>query len=75
LFEFLGEPWDDAVLRFHENARQLAGESSAEQVSKPLYTSASGRWAKDLTGSNKTAVKAVAGDLLIELGYAADQDW
>jgi hypothetical protein len=76
LFEFLGEPWDDAILRFHENtARPLAQESSAEQVSKPLYTSASGRWMTDLKAADKAAVKAVAGELLIELGYAANKDW
>jgi hypothetical protein len=76
LFEFLGEPWDDAVLRFHENtSRSLAGESSAAQVSKPLYATASGRWAQDLKPADKAAVKAVAGDLLIELDYASDRNW
>jgi hypothetical protein len=76
LFAFLGEPWDEAVLRFHENtSRPLAGESSAAQVSRPLYTSASRRWLKDLEANDRAAVKAAAGDLLIELGYAADLDW
>lgn len=76
LFAFLGEPWDDAVLRFHETtSRSLANESSAEQVSKPLYTTASGRWAQDLKAADKAAVKAAAGDLLIDLGYAADKEW
>lgn len=76
LFAFLGEMWDDAVLRFHENtARPLGHESSAAQVSRPLYASAAGRWANDLKPADKAAVKAVAGDLLIELGYAADKSW
>jgi len=76
LFEFLGEPWDEAVLRFHANtARALANESSAAQVSKPLYTTAAGRWLHDLKPADKAAVKAVAGDLLIELGYATDKSW
>jgi hypothetical protein len=76
LLAFVGEPWDGAVLRFHENkARPLANESSAAQVSKPLYTSASGRWVKDLKAADKVAVKDVAGDLLIELGYASDKSW
>lgn len=75
LFSFLGEPWDPVVLRFHEQQRNLASESSAEQVSKELYTSATGRWQRDLSKVQKQAVKEAAGDLLIELGYAADRDW
>jgi hypothetical protein len=76
LFEFLGEPWDDAVLRFHEHkSRPLAGESSAAQVAKPLYTTAARRWAQDLDAAHKAVVKAAAGELLIELGYATDNDW
>ena len=76
LFAFVGEPWDGAVLRFHENkSRPLANESSAAQVAQPLYTSASGRWTQDLKPTDKEAVKLVAGDLLIELGYARDKDW
>lgn len=76
LFEFLGEAWDDSVLRFHERtSRSLANESSAEQVSKPLYDTAVGRWLADLKPVDKEAVKAVAGDWLIELGYAHDRNW
>ncbi len=75
LFAFLGEPWDPAVLDFHEQKRSLAGESSAEQVSKPLYAASVGRWKDNLDEAGKRAVKDVAGDLLIELGYATDLDW
>jgi tetratricopeptide (TPR) repeat protein len=75
LFAFLQEPWDPVVLRYHEQQRNLAGESSADQVSKKLYTTAIGRWQHDLRPEDEQAVKAVAGDLLIELGYASDHDW
>jgi hypothetical protein len=75
LFTFLDEPWDPAVLRYHEQGRNLAGESSASQVSRELYTSAVGRWQRDLNPKDKAAIKEVAGDLLIELGYARDNDW
>ncbi len=75
LFAFLGEPWDPAVLKFHEQERRLAGDSSAAQVTKALNTKALGRWKKDLKRKEKDAVKEVAGDLLIELGYAADHAW
>lgn len=75
LFTFLDEPWDPAVLQFHQQRRNLAGESSAEQVSKELYTSAVGRWQRDLKPEDKSAIKDVAGDLLVELGYSNDSDW
>ena len=75
LFASLGEPWDPTVLDFQDRDRNLAGESSAPQVSKPLYSASVGRWKKDLDPAGKRAVKEVAGDLLIELGYAADHDW
>jgi hypothetical protein len=75
LFAFLGEPWDPAVLRFHEKKRRLGDESSAAQVSAELNTNALGRWKKDLAPKDRLAVKEIAGDLLIELGYAANHDW
>ena len=75
LFAFLDEPWDPVVLDFHDQRRNLAGESSADQVSRPLYTASVGRWEKNLDEAGRQAVKEVAGDLLIELGYASDRDW
>jgi hypothetical protein len=75
LFAFIDEPWDPAVLQFHTQNRNLAGESSAEQVSRELYTSAVARWQRDLKPAHKSEIKEVAGDLLVELGYARDNDW
>jgi len=75
LFEFIDEPWDPAVLKFHEKKRNLAGESSASQVSKPLYKKAVARWESDLDEKDKPAIKEVAGGLLIDLGYTEDNNW
>jgi hypothetical protein len=75
LFRFLEEPWDPCVLEFHKQERRLGDESSASQVTRQLYTSAVGRWSQDMKPEHKSVVKEVAGDLLIELGYAADRDW
>jgi len=72
LFSFLGEPWDPAVLAYHQTERNLAGESSAEQVSKPLYSASIGRWQKDLCPADREAVMEAAGKLLVDLGYASD---
>ena len=43
LVEFLGLPWDERCLRFHENRRFVA-TASEQQVRKPVYRSSVGRW-------------------------------
>ena len=77
LFDFLGEPWTDAVLGFHANPRNTAGseESSADQIAKPLYAASVGRWRRDLAPADRQAVREVAGPLLMALGYCRDLDW
>lgn len=75
LFEFIGEPWDPAVMNYHQHEHSVAGESSAEQVSKPLYKTAARRWVRDLKAGDKDIVKSIAGELLIELEYAEDLNW
>jgi hypothetical protein len=75
LFEFLREPWSPGVLEFHAARRDLAGESSADQVSRGLYTHSVGRWQRDLSDRDRETVKRIAGDLLVELGYEEDLDW
>jgi hypothetical protein len=75
LFTYLREPWDPVVLNYHRQKRNLANESSASQVAKPLYKNALGRWEKDLNSADKNKIKAAAGNLLIDLGYAKSNDW
>lgn len=75
LFTALDEPWNPCVLEFHTKKRDLGEESSASQVSQKLYSSSVGRWKRDLADEDKKMVKEVAGDLLIELGYAKSNDW
>ena len=43
LIGFLGLPWDDEVLRFHESAAPSA-TASAVQVRRPIYASSVGKW-------------------------------
>jgi hypothetical protein len=43
LLGFVGLPWDDRCLKFHENTRRVA-TASAEQVRRPIYRSSAGRW-------------------------------
>ena len=72
LFQFIDEPWEQAVLEYYKKRRNLAGESSANQVSKQIYSSSVGRWASDLTTEQVDDVMDVAGDMLVDLGYIAD---
>jgi tetratricopeptide (TPR) repeat protein len=43
MVDFLGLPWDDACLRFHENERPVL-TASAAQVRRPIHASSVGRW-------------------------------
>ncbi len=43
--DFLGVPWDTAVLRFDEHARaKLVRSPTSSDVAKPVYKTARGRW-------------------------------
>ncbi|MBO6781785.1 MAG: sulfotransferase [Alphaproteobacteria bacterium] len=48
LLEFLGLPWDEAVLDYMENAQRRGriNTPSYNQVTEPIYTRASGRWTR-----------------------------
>jgi tetratricopeptide (TPR) repeat protein len=43
LLEFVGLPWDERCVRFHENPRAVTTASQA-QVRRPIYASSVGRW-------------------------------
>jgi tetratricopeptide (TPR) repeat protein len=43
LIAFLGLPWEDACLRFHEQ-KEAVGTASAVQVREPVHTRSIGRW-------------------------------
>lgn len=43
LISFLGLPWDEACLRFHETKRQVR-TASVNQVREPIYRDSKGRW-------------------------------
>jgi hypothetical protein len=43
ILEFLGLPWDEACLRFHETQRPVR-TASVNQVRQPLYATSVGRW-------------------------------
>lgn len=43
LLDFLGLPWNDACLRFHESPRAV-NTASFDQVRRPMHTGSVGRW-------------------------------
>jgi len=45
MIAFLGLPWDEACLRFHETRRQVR-TASVNQVREPIYRDSKGRWRK-----------------------------
>jgi hypothetical protein len=45
MLDFLGLPWDPAVLNFHQTQRTVR-TASVNQVRQPVYKSSAGRWKK-----------------------------
>lgn len=43
LVDFLGLPWEEACLRFHDN-RRMVRTASVNQVRQPIYKTSKGRW-------------------------------
>jgi len=60
LLEFSGLPWQEACMRFHENAAPVSTASSV-QVRQPLYSGSIGRWKK--YGKSLDVLKEALGDL------------
>ncbi len=60
LLKFCGLSWQEACLRFHENAAPVSTASSV-QVRQPLYSGSIGRWKK--YGRKLDQLKTALGDL------------
>ena len=43
IIAFVGLPWEDGVLRFHES-RAASATASAVQVRRPIYSTSIGSW-------------------------------
>jgi hypothetical protein len=76
VLDFLGEEWEPGILNAYKNTRNHEpGESSTEQVTKPVYNTSVGRWKREIPAEEKPAFKFEAGLLLQELGYVRDDNW
>lgn len=78
LVAFLGEEWDEGMLA-HSTAdspfRDATRFAQNPEALGAVNTSSIGRWQRDLDVNDRRSFKRIAGPLLIELGYAKDDDW
>ncbi len=78
LMAFLGEPWDEVMLK-HAGAgspfRDVTRFAQSPEALAVVNTASLGRWQRDLDARDRRIFKRIAGELLIELGYAQDPDW
>jgi hypothetical protein len=68
LGRFLGLPFDDAMLRFHEGRVRAEPELDAKKAWRPV-TPGLRSWRSQLPREEIVRFEAAAGDLLEELGY------
>jgi len=78
LMLFVGEAWDNRLLE-HAGAgspfRDVTTFAQNPEALEPVNTRAVSRWERDLDAKDRRIFKRIAGKLLIELGYAVDDDW
>jgi len=88
VFDFIGEPFEEAVMRYHESPLfyfsphlekpgKIFGEHHEQyrnwQMNQPLFDGR-GKW-RSLSEAEKQVIKDRAGEMLVEYGYAADLNW
>jgi hypothetical protein len=78
LADFLQLPWDSSMLN-HTMAVSMFRDPikfpQNPEALQPIDTSAAGRWSRDMTDVDRRIFKEIAGDLLVETGYAKDLNW
>jgi hypothetical protein len=78
VLDFLGEPYDEQVLKYYEvegSTRDASKFPQNVEATKPLYTRSMGRWKGEFTDTDRALFKRIGGNLLIELGYEDNGDW
>jgi hypothetical protein len=68
LCDFLGLPYDDAMLKFHEGRTKMKPNLDAKKGWWPL-TPGLRKWSEQMRAEDLERFEAAAGDLLEELGY------
>lgn len=73
LCDFLGLPYDGAMLRFHEGRERSGPGLDAKKAWRPV-TSGLRDWREEMPPADLQRFEAAAGDLLDEVGYARGVD-
>ncbi|HEY6712446.1 MAG TPA: sulfotransferase [Rubrobacter sp.] len=68
LCDFLGLPYDDAMLKFHQGRENADPNLDAKKAWRPL-TPGLRKWSEQMPAEDLERFEAAAGDLLEELGY------
>ncbi|WP_075109892.1 sulfotransferase family protein [Halofilum ochraceum] len=73
IMNWLGEGWQEALLSHQENEHSVVSSSVAHpskaQVAQPINGTSVGRYKRDLSPEEIARFDAIAGDLLVNLGY------
>lgn len=88
--EFIGEPYEEAMRNFHERPLHPSSTGAASpppseagkyhaqhrkwQTNQALFNG-SGKWQEGMSAEEKVLFRQMAGQMLIDYGYAADLDW
>lgn len=73
---FIGEAFDDSMLQASAREPARPGQNlNNPGAGSRITPKAIGRWARDLSESERRVVRDIAGELLIALGYADDRAW
>ncbi len=75
LFRAVGEPFDERVMEYRTRTERVKADANAEEKRETIHGRSIERWRTDLSEDEQALVKRIAGPLLIELGYAADNAW
>jgi protein-tyrosine sulfotransferase len=78
LFQFVGESWSDSLLQQEKTSSIFRDPLTFPQnpeALKPIGSDALGRWQRDMSADDKQCFKTITGELLVELGYASNNDW
>jgi hypothetical protein len=78
VFTFIEEPFEQQVLDYHVmrgQSRDVVNFPQNPEATTAMYTHAVSRWRKDLSSEDVALFKQDAGPLLVELGYATDDNW
>lgn len=66
---FIGEDYSPALLRYHEQERDVTNFIANVAATKPVKTNAVGRWRSDLKPDELQLFQTLAGTRMAELGY------